>query len=113
MRLNKFRVGRDARNRTLLSPFGGKTGRNQPSTTEFIFGSSFWLRGLIKPAEGWEIAYIDWAQQEFGIAAALSGDQVMHQAYALWRPLLVVCQASWSSTGKCDQEIPSRTKGTL
>ena len=59
----------------MLSAFGDKTGRNQPSSNKFIFGSSVWLRSLIKPAEGWGIAYIDWSQQEFGIAAALSGDE--------------------------------------
>ena len=88
MRLSKFKVGGDARNRTSLRPFGGKTGRNQPSPTEFIFGSSVWLRGLIKPAEGWGIANIDWSQQEFGIAAALSGDEAMKQAYASGDPYL-------------------------
>jgi DNA polymerase I-like protein with 3'-5' exonuclease and polymerase domains len=88
MRLTKFKVGTDGCNRTLLSPFGGKTGRNQPSTNKFIFGSSVWLRGLIKPAEGWGIAYIDWSQQEFGIAAALSGDLAMKQAYASGDPYL-------------------------
>ena len=88
MRLNQFPVGQDARNRTMLSAFGGKTGRNQPSTSKFIFGSSVWLRGLIKPLEGWGIAYIDWSQQEFGIAAALSGDKAMKQAYASGDPYL-------------------------
>ena len=67
------KLAQTGRNRTLLSPFRSRTGRNQPSTSKFIFGSSVWLRGLIKPAEGWGIAYIDWSQQEFGIAAALSG----------------------------------------
>ena len=88
MRLNKFPVGQDARNRTMLSAFGSKTGRNQPSTSKFLFGSSVWLRGLIKPAEGWGVAYIDWSQQEFGIAAALSGDKAMKQAYASGDPYL-------------------------
>ncbi len=88
MRLNKFKVGTDSRNRTLLSPFRSRTGRNQPSNSKFVFGSSVWLRSLIKPAEGWGIAYIDWSQQEFGIAAALSGDQVMQQAYASGDPYL-------------------------
>ena len=59
MRLNEFKVGADSRNRDRLSPFGGKTGRNQPSTSKFIFGSSVWLRGLIKPVEGFGIDYID------------------------------------------------------
>jgi hypothetical protein len=40
-----------------------------------------WLRGLIKPPPGYAIAYIDWKQQEFGIAAALSGDTAMQAAY--------------------------------
>ena len=38
-------------------------------------------RGLIKPPLGHGIAYIDWSQQEFGIAAALSGDAAMQAAY--------------------------------
>ena len=72
----------------MLSAFGGKTGRNQPSNNKFIFGSSVWLRSLIKPIEGWGIAYVDWSQQEFDIAAALSGDQVMKQAYTSGDPYL-------------------------
>ena len=82
LRLNDLAVGRDGRNRTLLSPFRARTGRNQPSNTKFIFGPSVWLRGLIKPPEGSAVAYIDWEQQEFGIAAALSGDSLMQDAYS-------------------------------
>ncbi len=88
MRLNELRVGADGRNRTLLSPFRSKTGRNQPSNSLSIFGSSVWLRGSIVPPEGWGIVYIDWSQQEFGIAAALSGDRAMMQAYASGDPYL-------------------------
>ena len=40
MRLKEFKVGADGRNRTLLSPFRSKTGRNQPSNSRFIFGSA-------------------------------------------------------------------------
>jgi DNA polymerase I-like protein with 3'-5' exonuclease and polymerase domains len=40
-----------------------------------------WLRGLIKPPPDHGVAYVDWSQQEFGIAAALSGDQLMQDAY--------------------------------
>ena len=74
-------VGSDCRNRCLLSPFQAVTGRNQPSNANFIFGTSCWLRGLIKPDAGRAVAYVDWSQQEFGIAAALSGDGVMQAAY--------------------------------
>jgi hypothetical protein len=81
LRLNDLAVGADGRNRCLLSAFRAKTGRNQPSNTKFIFGPSVWLRGLIKPLPGHAIAYVDWSQQEFGIAAALSGDPKMQSAY--------------------------------
>lgn len=88
LRLNTLQVGDDGRNRCMLSMFSAKTGRNQPSTAKFIFGPSAWMRGLIKPPPGKALAYIDWNQQEFGIAAALSNDLAMQQAYASGDPYL-------------------------
>ena len=88
LRLSDFPVGLDGRNRCMLSPFSSKTGRNQPKTSKFVFGLSSWLRGLIKPSEGHGLAYIDWSQQEFGIAAALSGDIKMMAAYESGDPYL-------------------------
>ena len=88
MRLSDLAVGRDGRNRTILSAFRARTSRNQPSNTKFIFGPSVWLRGLIQPPPGHGLAYIDWAQQEFGIAAALSGDRLMMEAYCSGDPYL-------------------------
>ena len=88
LRLNDLAVGRDGRNRAMLSAFRSTTGRNQPSNSKFIFGPSVWLRGLIKPPPGYAAVYIDWSQQEFGIAAALSGDTAMMQAYASGDPYL-------------------------
>jgi len=81
MRLSDLAVGSDARNRCLPSPFRARLGRNQPFKSKFIFGPSAWLRSLIKPAEGRAVAYVDWSQQEFGIAAALSKDANMQAAY--------------------------------
>lgn len=88
MRLATLHVGDDERNRCLLSPFRSRTGRNQPSNSKFIFGPSVWLRGLIRPKPGWGLAYVDWGQQEFGIAAALSGDTAMMKAYRSGDPYL-------------------------
>ncbi len=88
LRLNALQVGEDGRNRCLLSPFSSSTGRNQPSTTKFVFGLSKWARGLIQPRPGMAIAYIDWSQQEFGIAAALSNDVNMKAAYQSGDPYL-------------------------
>ena len=92
MRLADLAVGRDGRNRTMLSAFRARTGRNQPSNTKFIFGPSVWLRGLIQPEPGQGLAYIDWQQQEFGIAAALSGDPQMVDAYRSGDPYLAFAQ---------------------
>src|SRR5262249_31832041 len=88
LRLNDLSVGQDHRNRVILSTFRSRTGRNQPSNTKFIFGTSVWLRGLIKPPPGYGVAYIDWKQQEFGIAASLSGDKTMQAAYLSGDPYL-------------------------
>jgi DNA polymerase-1 len=81
MRLNKLAVGSDDRNRCMLSAFGAVTGRNTPSNTKFIFGPAVWLRFLITPPPGCGLAYIDYSQQEIGIAAALSGDPALLSAY--------------------------------
>jgi hypothetical protein len=88
MRLADLAVGSDNRNRTVLWAFSSKTGRNQPSSTQFCFGPARWLRGLIKPEAGRAMAYIDWSSQEFGIAAALSGDRRMMAAYLSGDPYL-------------------------
>jgi DNA polymerase-1 len=89
----------------MLSPFRAKTGRNQPSNSRFIFGPSTWLRGLIKPEPGRAVAYVDWSQQEFGIAASLSGDAAMMDAYQSGDPYL----AFGKQAGRVP---PDGTKGT-
>jgi hypothetical protein len=88
LRLNDLAVGDDGRNRTLLSPFRSRSGRNQPSNTRFIFGPAVWMRSLIVPDPGYSLAYVDWEQQEFGIAAYLSGDSNMIHAYEAADPYL-------------------------
>jgi hypothetical protein len=88
LRLNDLAVGHDGRNRCLLSPFRARSSRNAPSNSRFSFGPSVWIRGLIKPPAGHGLAYIDWQQQEFGIAAALSGDPLMIEAYHTGDPYL-------------------------
>ncbi|MCC9600384.1 DNA polymerase [Stieleria sp. JC731] len=88
MKLERLEIGSDGRNRTMLRPFASRSGRNQPSNNRFIFGPSVWLRSLIKPPPERSIAYVDWSQQELGIAAALSGDPALAQAYASGDPYL-------------------------
>ena len=88
LRPQKLAVGRDDRNRTLLSPFGAKTGRNTPRSSEFIFGPSKWIRSLIKPPSDRSLAYVDYSAQEIGIAAALSGDPALIAAYESGDPYI-------------------------
>jgi hypothetical protein len=94
LRLNELAVGSDRRNRCLLSPFRSGTGRNQPSNTRFVFGPSRWIRGLIRPPEGYGLAYIDFSSQEIAIAAALAGDELMMQGYTNGDPYLAFAKAA-------------------
>jgi hypothetical protein len=107
LRLNDLAVGEDGRNRTILSVFRSRTGRNQPSNTKYIFGPSVWLRSLIKPPPGFGIAYIDWSQQEFGIAAALSGDLAMQAAYLSGDPYLAFAKQA----GAVPEDATKETHG--
>ena len=88
LRLSDLEVGADGRNRCLLSAFRARTSRNQPSTSKFVFGLAVWLLSLIKRELGRALAYLDYSQQEFGIAAALSGDTAMLAAYQSGNPYL-------------------------
>jgi DNA polymerase family A len=85
-------VGSDGRNRFLLSVFASSTGRNQPSNARSIFGPSAYLRSLIRPELGRAVAYVDWSAQELAIAASLSGDLAMQDAYTSGDPYLWFAQ---------------------
>ena len=50
--------------------------------------------GLIKPQEGQSIAYIDYAQQEIAIAAALSQDENLKTAYKSGDPYLAFAKTA-------------------
>jgi hypothetical protein len=110
-------VGRDGRNRVSLRPFTTSTGRNAPSTTRFVFGKSTAFRSLIRPEPGWGVAYVDWSQQEFGIAAVLSDDHNMRQAYRSGDPYLEFAKqagaAPASATKESHAEVREQFKSTL
>jgi DNA polymerase-1 len=83
-----LRIGADGRSRCMLSAFQSKTGRNQPSSSQFLFGMPSWMRGFCQPKVGSALVHVDWKQQEFGIAAGLSGDRAMREAYTSDDPYL-------------------------
>jgi DNA polymerase family A len=80
MKLNDLQVGHDGRNRTILGPYGTKTGRNAPSNSRYIFGPAKWLRFFIKPPPGRVLIHRDFCQQEPRIAAVQSGDMALLEA---------------------------------
>jgi DNA polymerase I-like protein with 3'-5' exonuclease and polymerase domains len=59
-----------------------------------VFGPSKWVRGLIKPPEGYALAYLDFSSQEIAIAAALSEDELMMKGYAEGDPYLGFAKAA-------------------
>jgi DNA polymerase I len=81
MRKNAIPVGDDGRARTGIRPFASSTSRNQPSTSEFLYGNSKWVRFFIRPEPGHALLYFDYSAEEVGIAAALSGDKTMQADY--------------------------------
>lgn len=109
--------GRDGRNRVLLSPFRSKTGRNQPSNSKFIFGASAWVRGLIKPEEGYGLAYCDFSSQEIAIAASLSGDAKLWEAYSSGDPYMAFAiqagLAPRGATKATHKEVRNRCKAIV
>lgn len=88
------RVGSDGHLRSYLGPYGTQTGRNAAQAKTYIFAMSSWLRCLIRPLPGWAITGVDYSSQEFAVAAALSGDAAMREAYESRDPYLYFAKAA-------------------
>jgi DNA polymerase family A len=72
-------IGKDGRNRPSLFPFGTATGRNAHSKSPYNAHAGMRSFMVFPPATiGF---YLDWRSQEVGVAAALSGDQVLMDDY--------------------------------
>jgi DNA polymerase I-like protein with 3'-5' exonuclease and polymerase domains len=59
---------------------------------------------LIKPPPGYGVAYVDWKQQEFGIAAALSRDTAMQAAYQSGDPYLAFAKQAGAVSAAATKE---------
>ena len=79
--LSMFKPGRDRKMRTSFNMFGTETGRCTPSTRDFVFSGSGWVRNFIKPSWGNWCAYLDYSQQEVAIQGYLSGDKKLLEVY--------------------------------
>ena len=105
MRLSDLQVGRTAATAPCCRHSGRARAATSRATPSSYLVPSVWLRGLIQPPPGYGIAYIDWAQQEFGIAAALSGDPLMMEAYRSGDPYLAFAKQAGAAP-------PDATKAT-
>ena len=88
----KLPIGRDGRNRPSLFPFCTATGRNAHSKS--LFNAHASVRSFIAFPTDMIGVYLDWRTQEVGIAAALSGDQALIDAYGngdVYHALALVC----------------------
>jgi len=103
-------VGSDNRNRTWQQPFKSKTGRNQPSNSKHIMGFPKPYRCLIQPLPGYALGVVDYASQEFAIAAALSGDAAMQADYQREDPYLGFARAAFGVTAFPDDGGAMRKK---
>jgi DNA polymerase family A len=75
----KLPIGRDGRNRPKLFPFCTRTGRNAHASS--LFNAHAGMRSFMKFSEDITAVYLDWRTQEIGVAAALSGDEALMEAY--------------------------------
>jgi hypothetical protein len=75
----KLPIGADGRNRPSLFPFCTATGRNAHAKS--LFNAHAGMRSFMVAPKGTMLVYLDWRTQEIGIAAALSGDEALMQAY--------------------------------
>jgi len=75
----KLPIGRDGRNRPSLFPFGTATGRNAHSKS--LYNAHAGMRSFMVAPDGKILVYLDWRTQEVAVAAALSGDQNLIDAY--------------------------------
>ncbi|WP_186648919.1 DNA polymerase [Fluviispira vulneris] len=72
---------RDSRVRPFYGIFGTQTGRNAAKAKTFPLAMSNWLRAIIQPPEGYVIIGADFSQQEVAVAAWLSQDNNLIDAY--------------------------------
>jgi len=89
LRLSKLlnTLGADGFSRSSLKSFWTLTSRNLPqgekdegvgtAETVFLLSLPAWLRGVIRPPEGWIVAALDFVAQEVLIAAGMSGDPTL------------------------------------
>lgn len=81
-------LGSDNRVRPFLNVYGAQSARYQAKATGFPFLWAAWIRSVVQPKKGYAICGVDYASQEFLIAALISKDDAMIEAYKSGDPYL-------------------------
>lgn len=76
------RIGSDRRLRSYFNPMGTQTSRNAPPATNFILAMSSWIRSCMEAPPGMAITSLDFKSQEVLIAAIMSKDKNLLDAYS-------------------------------
>lgn len=90
-------IGSDERCRPYAPPFNSQTSRTYPQATAFIPAKAAWMRSLIRPKPGNVCFSLDYASQEFLIAAIESLDENMYEAYVSGDPYIWLAIKSGSA----------------
>ncbi len=75
-------IGSDKRVRPYFGIYGSQSSRSQPAATGFIPLKAHWMRNFIEAPKDYAVCGLDFASQEFLVAAIMSQDQNMISAYA-------------------------------
>jgi hypothetical protein len=81
-------VGSDNRVRPNFGIYGAQTSRSQPGSTGYLWLKAKWMQNFLEAPKGYSLAYADFASEEFLVAAILSQDEVMMEAYESGDPYL-------------------------
>ena len=74
-------LGSDNRVRCYLNPYGAQSSRTQPASTGFVFLKPASQRSLVQARKGRAIGDLDYSSEEFLLAALMSKDRKMLEAY--------------------------------
>src|SRR5262245_36365239 len=97
----KLPIGDDGRNRPSLFPFCTATGRNAHAKS--LFNAHASVRSFMAFSPDAIGVYLDWRTQEVGIAAALSEDRALIEAYRdgdVYHSLALVCGLTDDTDGE-------------
>lgn len=88
--------------------FNNITSRAGPSTSRYLPNMSGCFKPFIRPEKNYCIIERDWEQQEFLIAARLSGDKNMEEAYNSGDPYLALGKKARAIPESADDKHPKR-----